>query len=124
MRLSNCKNFVPDSADNIHFVDSVVVRESVPRTAITGDGKKVTLKGVQDVLVDKPIPVEELEHRGVSCEMFTIENLERAGIEMKQITTPLFTPQLDSLDSFADSIEKNVDVSDLTEKDFETSNNV
>lgn len=92
-------------------------QKQVKRKIYDDDGN-VVREDFLSVPFQEEIPVEELEHRGVSCDMFTIENMQAAGVELSPITKPLFGITIDQRSLITEQVE-NFDYDSLTEKDFE-----
>lgn len=88
-----------------------------PRPSFYRTSKKMAIKKIYDehgkviseretpVCVREIIPQEEFENKGVLASMFSIANLEAAGIEPKLITTPLFRSTLDNRSEITEAIE-------------------
>lgn len=69
-------------------------------------------------VIKEPISVEVLENRGIDCDMFTIDNLNKAGVSPQQLSMPQITSSLEERSYVQDQLE-NFDPSILTDKDFE-----
>lgn len=82
------------------FVDSSIVEVEEP---IYNEKGKVIDKRLVKQVKRTVIPRSVLENEGLSCEMFTIDNLQKAGVDpFKQtpITSPMLGNSIDSV-SFA-----------------------
>lgn len=62
-----------------------------------------------------PISNDVLEHSGESCDMYTLENLERAGVNLTTITIPFYRPSLADASQTLDYLE-HFDTNQLIEQ--------
>lgn len=93
-----CKKYSPVP----RFCISERVTEELP--IYNEKGKKVSTY-IRKRFQIKQIPLSEFENEGVTADMFSIENLQRAGIEPKLVTTPLLKSTLDERSLVQDFIE-------------------
>lgn len=84
------------------FCISEQVTEELP--VYNEKGKKVSTF-IRKRFQTKQIPLSEFENEGVTADMFSIENLQRAGIEPKLVTTPLIKSTLEQRSIVQDYIE-------------------
>lgn len=99
------------------FLESSIEEMEVPVYNETG---KVVNKVIERRVVRKTIPRSVLENEGLSCEMFTVENLQRAGIDVTKqnpITKPLYRGSLDGISAAYDILNDETYLSNL-EKDL------
>lgn len=94
----NQKPVQPSHQVPVHeFVESKQVE--VKRFFVDENGEKTTSEIVKKI-VKIPISNDILENKGLKAEMFTIENLSKAGVDvMRQqpITRPFFRGSLDEM---------------------------
>ena len=94
----NQKPVTPSHQIPIHeFVESKQIE--VKRFITDENGDKSTSEIVKKV-VKVPISQDVLENKGLKVEMFTIENLSKAGVDVmhqQPITRPLFRGSLDEV---------------------------
>lgn len=99
------------------FLESSIEELEVPVYNETG---KVINKFIEKRVIRKTIPQSVLENEGLSCEMFTVENLHRSGIDvMKQnpITKSFYRGSLDGISAAYDILNDENILSNL-EKDI------
>lgn len=112
-------SLVPDVSDNI-VPQFKVTKQSVEKQDVyDAKGKVVSTKRVRKMIA-KPIPADELENKGFSCDLFTVENLKEAGhdpYKMKPTSQKMFGGDIDSVGSAAAALD-NFDYDSLTEADF------
>lgn len=125
MYLRKVKNVVPSPAASAachEFVRSEL--KELNQEIKDSSGKVIATKKVVTPVVSAIDP-KEFENEAFACEMFTVENLQRTGFDpfkQRPITTPLFGMTLDTKAAAVDALD-NFNYEDLTEEDFETSNN-
>ena len=115
----NFKSAKPHEDDNIvhHFESSSI--QDMKEPVYNDKGKKVSERVVKKVIT-KVIPDSEFENLDLDCDLFSVENLKQAGVDLfKQAPTPvkLFGGDLDSRAAAVDALD-NFDYSQLTEQDF------
>lgn len=93
------------------FCVSEQVKEELP--IYDTKGKKVSTY-IRKRFRIKQIPLSEFENEGVTADMFSIENLQRAGIEPKLVTSPLIHATLEQRSVVQDFIE-DTDFEELIE---------
>lgn len=113
-------HFVPDPQD--YTVPTFHVAKRKKTTCEIKDAKgKVVSKRDSSVLVAEVPSHSEFENLGLSCDLFTVENQQAAGVDLfgkAPIKTPFFTLGLDGRSEATEQLE-NFDFDSLTEKDFE-----
>lgn len=115
----NFRHAIPCEDDNIvhQFETSSLVEMKEP--VYNEKGKKVSERLVKKVQVNV-IPASEFENSDIDCDLFSVENLQKAGIDLfKQAPTPvkIFGVDLDTRSQVADQLD-DFDYSQLTEQDF------
>lgn len=113
-------NSSPNPADNIVPTFKTSTPSVEKQNVYDAKGKIVSTKRVRRS-VCVPLPADELENKGYSCDLFTVENLKQAGqdpYKMTPTTQKLFGGDLDSVGQVRDSLD-NFDYSQLTEQDFD-----
>lgn len=111
-------NHVKPSPDNCvvpAFVQSV--RKKAKRNILDEKGNVIGTEIVQLPVVS-PIPHEEFENVGLSCDLFTPENQKAAGVDLRTlppISTPFFGMTLDQRSEAVEQLE-NFDYDSLLEK--------
>lgn len=93
-----CESKIQERLVSIHDSNGKKIKEVVSRTPFRS-----------------PISKDVLEHSGESCDMYTLENLERAGVTLTTITTPFYRPSLADSSQTLDYLE-NFDTNQLIEK--------
>lgn len=113
-RFSHCTPS-PDNYVVPAFVQSV--RKKVKRNILDEKGHVIGSEIVQLPVVS-PIPHEEFENVGLSCDLFTPEVQEESGVDLRSkppIAVPFFGMTLDQRSSVVDQLE-NFDYDSLLEK--------
>lgn len=115
----NFRRAIPREDDNIvhHFETSSLVETIEP--VYNDKGKKIKERLVKKVCV-KVIPASEFENSDMDCDLFSVENMKKAGVDLfKQAPTPvkIFGADLDARSQVADQLD-SFDYSQLTEQDF------
>lgn len=113
----NCK---PRLEDNIvpHFVESDT--KLVTQDIRDEKGNVILSKQVK-LPFTREIPASEFENVDIDCDMFTFDNLKKSGYDLYK-QSPILTPQYrGNLDSVGDAMDyvENLDVTQLTDKDFD-----
>lgn len=90
-------------------------RKKAIRSICDENGKKLNEETIE-VIVKTPISASELEHEGMTCEMFSIENLQRSGVDPtkeKPITRPLFRGSLDDISFVTEQLNNTEYINNL-----------
>lgn len=74
---------IDDGSLRTEFVQSSV--QKGVREIKDEKGKVISTEEV-DVAVVKPIPVEEFSHKGEICEMYSLQNLQKAGVTLQPVS--------------------------------------
>lgn len=80
------------------------VLKKVVQSVIDSLGNKVSERKC-NVSVCEIIPQDEFFNPSVTADMFSIENLQASGIELRRVTTPLFTATPDEKAAFVQHVE-------------------
>lgn len=110
----------PNVSDNIVPTFKVSQQSIEKQDVFDSKGKVVATKKVRK-MISSPIPNDELENKGYSCDLFTVENLKNAGqdpYKMQPITQKMFGGDIDSVGTVTTALDEfNYD--SLTDADFE-----
>lgn len=113
-------HFIPDPQDYTVPTFHVAKRKKASYEIKDVKGKVVS-KRESSVIVSEVPAHSEFENLGLSCDLFTVENQSKAGVDLfakAPIKTPFFTLGLDGRSEATEQLE-NFDFDSLTEKDFE-----
>lgn len=88
------------------FKKSVVVDEV--RAVLDKDGKTVTTETVQ-VSRCVPIPHEDFENKGVTCDLFGVEVSQKAGVQLHEFTSQFYGVPLESRESLESIVNAGLD---------------
>lgn len=93
------------------FYDTIPQTEEVPVYDKTG--KQVSTI-VNNTFVKVPVPIEKLRNDGLTCDMFSIENLEKSGVMQTLVTQSQFSDDIHHVGEITDAIE-GIDFSEYVE---------
>lgn len=105
----NVQSVVPNPADNIEHTFVRSVSKEVAQVVYDDKGKEVAKRIARMPFVE-PIPLSELANDGVTCDMFSIENLQKAGVSLQPVTAKFFGMSLDA---------RSAAIETLNETDFD-----
>lgn len=90
-----------DASDKQVFFD--ISSRDVIREFRAEDGSKITRR---EKVVERTLPdLAKLENRGVSCSLFTIENQQNAGVDLRVQNTIQMKPSLDDVAALNDNYD-------------------
>lgn len=72
----------------------VVVEEKVEQVSLYDKNGKVVSEQIVRVPIRVPIPKETWEHKGESCDLYTIENQLNANVDLREFHGDFLTPSL------------------------------
>lgn len=109
----------PRPDDNVvaYFSTSQIVEQK--ENICDDDGKIISTRIVRKSFT-KVVPFSEFENRDLDCDLFSVENMKAAGVDLfkqQPLTAKLFGATLDQRSDVADQLD-NFDYSQLTEQDF------
>lgn len=78
--------------------------KEVVTSIVDGDGKKISERKSK-VAVMESIPDDEFFNPTITADMFSIENLQKSGVELRQVVSPFFVASLDEKASFIQHVE-------------------
>lgn len=93
------------------FYDTVPQTEEVPVYDKTG---KQVSSIVNNTFVKVPVPLEKLRNDGLTCDMFSIDNLEKSGVLQTLVTQSQFSDDIHHVGEITDAIE-GIDFSEYVE---------
>lgn len=115
-------SLVPDVLDNIVPKFKVSKQSVEKQNVYDAKGKVVSTKRVRKMIAQL-ISSDELENKGFSCDLFTVENLKQAGqdpYKMQPTHAKMFGGDIDSIGTATSALD-NFDYDSLTDADFEES---
>lgn len=118
--LEKFHNATPNERDNIVPLFKVSRPSIEKQNVYDSKGKVVSSKRVRRS-VSVPLPADELENRGYSCDLFLVDNLKQAGqdpYKMQPTNQKLFGGDIDSVGQVRESLD-TFDFNQLTEQDFD-----
>lgn len=93
------------------FYDTVPQTEELP--VYNKNGKQVSTI-VNNTFLKVPVPIEKLRNDGLTCDMFSIENLEKSGVMQTLVTQSQFSDDIHHVGEITDVIE-GIDFSEYVE---------
>ena len=72
------------------------------------DGKTVTTE-IVTVSRTVPIPHEEFENKGVTCDLFGVEVSQKAGVQLHEFTSQFYGVPLDSREQLENIVNDSLD---------------
>lgn len=92
--------------DNLQPKFKVSKRKKLLREVKDANGSIVSSSYV-DVPFIEEVPFSELANDGVTCEMFSLENIISSGIPLKSVSRPLYSMSLDSRSNVVDYLNSD-----------------
>lgn len=108
---SHCSVNIPefDGTDIQEFCNSK--QEEIECNLVLPSGESVPHRSTR--VVRTPLSKDMLQHTGESCDMYELDNLNRAGVSLTPITN-FYQPSIETVESVIDSAT-SVDINDLTQ---------
>ena len=93
MLRSKINPVVPIPEDHLKR-EFVISKEHVEKVPLYDKSGKVVSEQEVRVPLRVPISKEEFEHRGESCDLYTIENQINSGVDLREFNGSFLTPSL------------------------------
>ena len=78
--------------------------KKVVQSIVDADGKKISER-VTSVAVMEKIPDDEFFNKHVTADMFSIENMQKSGVELRPVLSPFFVASMDEKASLVQQVE-------------------
>lgn len=112
LRASSVRNVVPfeDGSEKVQFIQCTLIQGK--RDVKDEKGNVISSEDVSIPSV-VPLPRSRFMHEGETCDMYSLVNLQKSGIQLNPVSSPYFKSSLDVRSSVQDSLNDSTQFEQL-----------